>query len=430
MTTNDQISQDLLEMLADKRLATAIPNREVEISLRAKTYLLGFLHLLMQYVEGAEIQYCPSSFIIPLRRLLRKHHRDFDFIVRTSCWYNYSILPLTEGIREVFSEAGYLNLLNGFPDKFFVIDCPVSERRNIPIHCIFAHEIGHTLYKRYGVADRLSPSVSVDESVLERLISAFARQPVETRRGETGATAGEVVQEWRIEHALRSRLKIVISQWLEEVTADALAICLLGPAYFFAFVYFAGPFASMDNPTDKHPPDRMRIRFMCDMISAKGDGLAYDKVLDETAKEYIERWKVYTSQPSVTMLGAEDTLHSIAARAIEPVLKTIMKETKGITRRSRYTPNRFKRDVYLLYESLGHGIPPNEIIDDWEVGQYRIAEAEAILNAGWVYLISRDDRYARLLGVSDQWAVTNQLFDLVSKALEYAEIQRRWRQQR
>ncbi|GAI53048.1 unnamed protein product, partial [marine sediment metagenome] len=89
-------------------------------------------------------------------------------------------------------------------------------------------------------------------------------------------------------------------------------------------------------------------------------------------------------------------------------------------------PKRFQRDVSSLYENLANGIPPNEITDDWATGQPRITEAEAILNAGWVYLISRDDRYAKLLGVDDQWTVTNKLFDLVSKGLEYAEMQRRW----
>lgn len=145
--TNEQISEELSAMLADPVLLAAIPTLEVEINLRAKTNLLAYLHLLMQYVQGAEIQYSPSTLVLPLRRLLKKHLRvrDFDFIVRASRWYNYSILPLIEGIQEVFSKADYSSLLAGFPSQFFIIDCPVSEKRNVPIHCMFAHEIG-TLY--------------------------------------------------------------------------------------------------------------------------------------------------------------------------------------------------------------------------------------------------------------------------------------------
>ena len=429
--TNGKITEDLSAMLADQAVLAAIPTREVEINLRAKTYLLSFLHLLMQYVEGAEMQFSPSTFVIPLRRLLKKHFRNFDFIVRVSRWYNYSILSLIEGIQDVFSKAGYSSLLTGFPSQFFVINCPVSERRNVPIHCVFAHEIGHTLYKRYALADTLLPFVSVDETALEQLITTYASQPVETREGETEATAGDILERWRIDYEVRARLRTrIIPQWVEELTADALALCLLGPAYFFAFVYFTGPFASLDDSSDKHPPDRMRIAFMCNILLNQREGLAYIKVLDETTRDYIEQWKAYASQLSTPTPTSQITFHDIAARAIEPALTKIMIEAKRVTARRRYTPRRFKRDIPLLYKNLASGIPPNEITDDWATGQPRIAESEAILNAGWVYLISRDDRYAKLLGAPDQWAVTNRLFNLVSKGLEYADIQRRWRRKR
>ena len=271
----------------------------------------------------------------------------------------------------------------------------------------------------------------VDESELEQLITTYASQPIETRDGETEVTAGDIFQKWRIDHAVRSRLQMrIIPQWVEELTADALALCLFGPAYFFAFVYFVGPFASMDNSSDSHPPDRMRIEFMCNILLSQGDGLAYDKVLHETTRDYIEQWKAYASQSRATTPGAEIPYYSIAAHAIEPVLRKIMIETKRVIGRRRYTPKSFQRDVPLLCDNLANGIPPNEIMDDWVTGQPRIVEAEAILNAGWVYLISGDNRYAELLGVLDQWTVTNKLFNLVSKGLEYAEIQRRWGRQR
>lgn len=426
ISTNEQISEELSAMLTDQVAVAATPSLDLEISLRAKTSLLAYLHLLMQYVEGAEIQYAPSILVFPLRRLLRKHLRDFDFIIRASRRYNYCIWSLIEGIQKVFSEAGYSSLLAGLPSQFFVIDCPVSETRNVPIYSVFAHEIGHTLYKRHELGDTLLPLISVDDSALERLITTYAMQPVEAREGETEVTAGDIFQKWRIDHAVRFRLQMIMSQWVEELTADALALCLFGPAYFFAFVYFVGPFASMDNPSDSHPPDRMRIEFMCNMLLSQGDGLGYNKVLKETTRDYIEQWKAYASQPVATAPSAEITHHSIATQGIRPVIREIMRETKRVTRRRRYKPRSFQRDVPLLFETLANGIPPNEIVDDWATGQPRITEAEAILNAGWVYLISRDERYAKLLDVSDQWTVTNKLFDLVSKGLEYAEIQRRW----
>ncbi len=423
--TNKQIRDDLSVLLDTQNDNGGIPDREVEINLRAKASLFSFIHLVMQYVEGAEVQFAPSSFVMPLRRLLQKHFRDFDFILRVSRHYNYSVLPLIVGIKDVYENAQYTGLLSDFPDQFFVISCPISERKNIPVHCIFAHEIGHALYKKHGLADLILPSVSVDETVLSRLISTLAMQPVET--GVSDTTAGDVFREWRIDQAVRSELREIIWNWVEELASDELALCLLGPAYFFAFVFFGGPFASMDDSSKKHPPDRMRIRFMCEMLSSGTDRLAYDKVLPDPAIEYIEQWKAYANQSYTSTAGSEETLDGIAISSITPALSKIMEETKRATRGSSYTPRRFKRDVPYLCENIANGIPINEIFDDWSSGTPRTAQAEAILNAGWTYMISRDDRYAKLLGVEDQWKVTNRLFDLVSKSLEYSEMQRRWK---
>lgn len=420
---NERIGEDLSGMLADQTVVSAIPSLEVEISLRAKTNLLAYLHLLMQCVEGAEVQRSPSTLVVPIRRLLEKHlnDQDFEFIVRASRRYNYSIRSIAQGIQKVFSEAGYLSLLDGFCKQFFIIDCPISEKRNVPIHCMFAHEIGHALYKSNGLANILLSLISVDENELDKLLTTHALQ---RDTGETNVTSVDTLQIRRIEHAVK--VLNIASCWVEELSADALALCLLGPAYLFAFVYFAGPFASIDTPSDTHPPDRMRIEFMCDMLMNQKTGLAYNKVLDDTTRDYVEQWKGYAGQPSDTR-STELSHYSIAIKGIEPVLERIKSEAKRITKGRRYNPKKFNKDVPPLFENLANGIPPNEIMDDWTSGKFRTAEAEAILNAGWVYLISRDGRYASLLGIpEDPWRVTNRLFDLVSKGLEYAEMQRRW----
>lgn len=104
-----------------------------------------------------------------------------------------------------------------------------------------------------------------------------------------------------------------------------------------------------------------------------------------------------------------------------------MKETKRLTKTYRYTIGTYNEDIPALWENIADGIPPNEITTDFSTGKWRIAKAESILNAGWSYLISGDLRYAKLLGEKDKWKVTNRLFDLVSKGLEYSEMQRCWR---
>jgi hypothetical protein len=103
-----------------------------------------------------------------------------------------------------------------------------------------------------------------------------------------------------------------------------------------------------------------------------------------------------------------------------------MKETKDLTKNRRYGRQTYKEDVPELCKNIANGIPPNEIIKDFTNGKIINLKAESILNAGWSYLISGDRGYAELLGIDDEWKITNRLFDLVSKGLEYSEMQIRW----
>jgi len=428
VATNEKITKDLSVMLDQQQKTKGIPNLEIEIALRAKTELLAFLHFLMQYVEGADIEHTPIAFIFPLQCLLRKHltsRSKFDFIVRSSHSYNYKIRPMAEGIREVFSNAGYKRLLYLLPNQFLVIDYPICERRNVLVQCMFVHELSHTLYYRYNLASRLLPNALLNEEEVQRLIAAYAIQRVEVTESKTESASAEVLPRWIIEDRVRVSLQTTVEQWVEELTADALALCLFGPAYFFAFAYFSGPFASMDKPSETHPPDKMRIEFMFDML-LKDRGLGYGKVLDDIAKTHIELWRSYAMQVRPAVSSTENILFSIVTQTIRQLFAHIVEQTKEVTRGKRYSPQAFSRDVSTLCLNLANAFPPNEIIEDYKKGNTRVMEAESILNAGWVYLISGYKTFADLLGVEDSRETINKLYDLVAKGLEYAEIQRQW----
>ena len=77
--TNKRISQDLSALLANQEVVAAIPSREVEISLRAKTSLLAYLHLLMQYVEGARDSVFPKHPSCPFASSSQKAPSRFRF---------------------------------------------------------------------------------------------------------------------------------------------------------------------------------------------------------------------------------------------------------------------------------------------------------------------------------------------------------------
>jgi hypothetical protein len=395
IAANNQIHKDLVKKLSTTAPLPLKPDRRTQIFLRDKTYLLSFLHTLMQCIEGAEIQNCPSTFIVPIRRMLerqlkRKGKSNFDFIVKSSRVYNYMIWSLDSRIREVFLESGYANMVTKFPSPFFIIECPISEKRNLPIHCIFAHEVGHVWYQT---------------SLLQRDLLPLVQ------------TARDTIQQ-----------KLKKSSWVEELVADAVALCLFGPAFLFSSIYFSGPFCSMSDPSETHPPDGLRIEFMCMMLLSNyhQGGLGYRNYLDTSNLNYLLEWQSYAIDSITTArFSRQDrAMVSVMRRAFPH----IMNGTKRLTAPYRYSGKDYVKDVPALCENIANGIPPNEIITDFQRGVIMNVRAESILNAGWSYLISGDQRYAELLNcVDDKWKVTNRLFDLVSKGLEYSEMHSRWR---
>jgi len=266
ISANNQIQKDIADKLSSISSLPSNPDRRIEIFLRSKTYLLSFLHSLMQCIEGADIQSCPSTFVVPIRRMLMRQLRrsgqtHFDFIVKASHSYNYMIQSISEDIKRVFIEAGYPNLITNFPEPFFIIECPISERRNIPIHCIFAHEVGHVWYHISSLPTTLLPTVQRPSDNMRR--------------------------------------KLIKSKWVEELAADAIALCLIGPAYLYSTIYFAGPFCAMSDSSESHPPIGMRIQFLCDMLLNKFSegGLNYRNTLSDSNLNYVEQWRSYDLPP-------------------------------------------------------------------------------------------------------------------------------------
>jgi hypothetical protein len=387
---NNRISQDISSRLSSSTSLPSTPDRRIEIFLRAKTSLLSILHLLMQCVEGADIQDCPVSFIVPIRSMLTRQlqsNTTFDFIAKASRAYNYMIWSIHNNIKNIFLEAGYEDLILAFPDLFFIIECPMSERRNIPIHCIFAHEIGHVLYDTAKLANNLLPIILSPRDTPDK--------------------------------------QLIKASWVEELAADSIALCIYGPAYLYSFIYFAGPFCA--TASDTHPPDNLRIQLMCRMLinGDKKDGLAYKNTLCRNNNlEYVKQWLIYASHSVKTQ--HTEAKYKPLIPSIRSKITYIMREAKKLTQNGRYTSRKYSKDIPELIENIAYGIPPNEIID-FQKGKRMSIKAESILNAGWAYLISGDMRYAQQLGVQDASKQTKRLFNLVSKSLEYSELQERWR---
>src|SRR5258708_7242297 len=60
-----------------------------------------------------------------------------------------------------------------------------------------------------------------------------------------------------------------INNWIEEITCDLIGIFLFGPAFYFAYTYFLLSFSRLDNASKTHPPIRLRLKLMTQLLSER-----------------------------------------------------------------------------------------------------------------------------------------------------------------
>jgi len=426
--TNERIRGELEALLADESYLENVPAREIEVELGTKTKLWAYLHQLLQFVEGADVHESPVPLIFPLRRVLDRFVKKFDLILRCTRTYNYRSTELREkGIAAVFEEAGYESELEVVPARFYLIECPVSEKKNVPLHCVLGHEISHFLYAEYHLGQVLPAAVQFSESEVQKLIDALSSARVETKNGGAEETLGELLQPWRVGWQVRKTLATIRDRWLEELCADAMALSLLGPAYLFAFSHFAGPSGATGEASLSHPPDRLRISFMCDLVLSKRGALGYGRVLPEAVRRYVEEWRAYCSEE--VGRPALDGFYKLVQDAISPGLSGIASKAVDVVGKAAFTPAAYRRHVNEMAGDLVAGIPPDRVYDNRRA-RYVPANWAVVLNAAWVFVLTGVEEYGKTLRTSDRRLVRQRMSGLIAKGLDSSELLQKWRSRR
>lgn len=383
-----------------KELSGPIPTPDVGDSvLRSSSKLLDELHRLLEHLEGAAIEEAPVAMVAPFDSLLRSFFDDVAFIMRSRPTYEYAVEDIGYAISEVFKGARYEFLLDEFPDRFLLVDCPVTENRNSPINSMVAHEAAHGVFSANN---------------LGKLLEAQLAQPSEDDPAASYFGLNELWKE-------RSD---VVSNWLKELSCDAIALATFGAAYLFAYIHFSRPFGSIDDATDSHPPDRVRIAFLCEMLLNEEWGLGYQNAFEPEVKTVVADW---FQRCSLDEFDVEGVIHRSALVAIKPLLTAIGKESLSAVGNNAFRPDDFLSQVPHLVTNLLHGAPMNEyMLDDGTSKFLKRAHHAAILNAGWLALRFETERLKLLFGTEDVPAIASRVFGIVEKSLEYVDIQTRW----
>jgi len=222
-------------------------------------WLIQYLHQMLDYVENADLTSTPHGIAAPFSNLARKLEKDTQIIMRAQWDYMYSLLDIAENVREVVSKSlpDRQDIIRNFPHWLLVLSYPATHKENGLLHILQAHEVGHFFDAICNISSRILEEIDPERLGLEKVVDSLAKREV-----------GEILHPDLFYHAaletsrgqIRRRLLQLIRNWVQEIIADAFAIRVGGPAYFFALAEFYLSVSPLTVWDDDHPTPIFRLK--------------------------------------------------------------------------------------------------------------------------------------------------------------------------
>lgn len=372
----------------------------------------GLLHRFtehLRYVERSGIASTPWSMIQATEAFLKlQTGPESYFIMRPQWAYNYCIVgEFVSAYRHEIDACDWLDAeawrssadLQGKP-QIYCMSFPRIERLNCLMHAMWGHEVGHIIANKW-IANKFDALwrdevEAVEKAIREKVmrnpppdVSLFKETSIDSLVSEQ---ASEVLK--------------VLQHGLTELICDAVGVELMGPAAVCAAFEFSSRFEPDVNPVgcEYYPPWRYRIRRMLerckeDLEKPTGEQRADAQDVFGPFFLWFARIVDYTKQRlDVDELGSQ-TVSKLAYDIIEIRWNAVAREALLPLVGGGYRLRDHSGAIRALAERLSADIPPNEH-GQWPDGQ--AASLPDILNAGWVFKISREETDGGGLSVAEE----------------------------
>lgn len=400
-----------------------LEEEEAEQHILRYSQLYSYLYMAASLVERGDVAHVVVELVQPLKRLMRRELKGFELILYPMPALNYNFYPLGNVLWQVITELGFAELLERLPRQLIAIGFPGLEIERFLVHCVIAHELGHCLYVEHKLESRLLPLVKPDERRVEDIVKDLAQARVEAgfdieRAVAMQHTLSEYFSELEIRRFLTTQITDISKRWVKELTCDAIAYCLFGPAYLFSVLSFLTTAVLFDDDRGTHPPNRMRLLLLYKLLDMeKPEG---KEVVTPEVDIILESWRSATlsREPRFT-----DPIRSLAGTAIMGIYQDIIDTAiSAVGAIGAYSVSEHAVQLKKLMERVKLLVPPNELIEN---GAAQDVSFQSIINAGWLAYISHAQALAEKYQW-DPWECKGRLNGLIAKAVEINEIQRRW----
>lgn len=377
----------------------------------------------------------PYSLIKPLENeltkiepnvlLLFRPQWSYDYTCREDLFENYNELLtetyelLTDTNKKTVSEK--CETENESNKKLFVIAFPSIERKNILLHCLLGHELGHVLF-------------STKELLNIDLFSNTAITEIRKKIPEDNLKNGEKLSKRKTKKIQKSINYMYLKLWMsgfEEIVSDLIGTLLFGPSFLFAQLesIFQNGFLLDDPPNYKnyyYPPWRTRLRYIYNLCNELKyfpipDNIFQDnKPVREKINKRIDFIKNTINNSNDKKILFKKKKIKIAYEqiflSIEDIKTHLIKNLKNIS----FKPKDFYNKIENMIDRINNDITPNEVMNI--KGATKKVNLFEIIAAGWFYKIGFIDNIKNLNDVDEIYNLTEKNSRLILKAIEYSYI--------
>ncbi|MBU1936504.1 hypothetical protein KKG05_03830, partial [bacterium] len=398
---------------------------EQELRIHRTCSLVPLLFEYLGILSGAEINQTSAEIALPLRRFVKDLLPEAEVLLRANYQLNYSIIEITEDIRKLFSETSFLSATNDLPKLLYIINVPPIKANDALLNSILAHEAAHGIYKQEGLADKILPRVKLQKKMIE----SWSNKIVSKQRSakvNKGETIGFPFEEIEVRRMLTVSATGTIENWVAEMCCDALAITILGPAYFFGFVHFFSTVTMLDRLSASHPPPRLRIHLMCRHLQNTN----YDFKDHPKLSEFLGSWSAMAKEKPDKSISTNLPL-TFAFNAISnnKLIDLISKVAIGsVPKGLQYSQAKFLANIKAMGPLLVENVPAAELRCNPDEG-CEIPGIAEILNTGWYIKLTSFDAFQSSLpdNISGDRSKSERcLHGILLKCMELSEIKRRW----
>jgi len=352
--------------------------------------LIRSLAPYLDWVTGAQTQKVPWSFVPTAERLARRIVPEIKTILYSENKYNYRIVWWENPTKEL--------------QRYCFVSLPSLHRVNVLMHGLIGHELFHPRCKQF--TQKLEKKVASE--ITKECKKEFPDLNPDTLIGQS---------------ELARRNKIIMFAWeraVNELLCDMFCAELFGPGSLLAMRDYASFSDWMTQPepdNNFYPPWQYRFEVVWQKAIDKNSlEKFWDEIckhpdirsIGESFKKEVHTFKTEKSLESTTgfdfVVSLQSKLLRIAYRkvndAIDDAHSYVMSYVNNMP--VRWSDERVLKQIPYLVRRLQNGIPPNEIPnfsynEKKKTGKYspEAGELPAILIAGWIYQVHREQSYAK-----------------------------------